>query len=88
MGYAEGTKRKFLRRGLEGQATTFLLKLPPGFAMGSHSHVTVEHHYVLEGEYEAGGQCFPVGTYRLIPKEAQHGPFYSTTGAVVLVICE
>lgn len=84
-GYHPGTQRKILRRGARGEAMTVLLKLPPGFEMQSHSHLFVEHHYVLEGEYEAEGKRFPAGSYRVIPKHADHGPFRSPNGATVLV---
>jgi quercetin dioxygenase-like cupin family protein len=65
---------------------TVLLKLPPGFEMQSHSHLFVEHHYVLEGEYESQGKRFPAGSYRVIPRQADHGPFRSADGATVLVL--
>jgi anti-sigma factor ChrR (cupin superfamily) len=86
--YGQGTKQKVLRQGPGGEMTTLLLKLPAGFAMGAHSHTSVEHHYVLEGEYEVGGRHFPAGTYQLIPKGTTHGPFRSARGAVVLAIWE
>ncbi len=85
VGYHPGTLRKVLRRGAEGEPMTMLLKLPPGFEMSSHSHLFVEHHYVLEGEYESQGKRFPGGSYRVIPKHADHGPFRSANGATVFV---
>jgi len=47
--YPEGTLKKTLRN--EQGAKTILLKLPKGFKMGSHSHVTTEQHLVLKGAY-------------------------------------
>jgi anti-sigma factor ChrR (cupin superfamily) len=85
-GYHPGTLRKVLRRGDGGEPMAVLLKLGPGFEMGSHSHLSVEHHYVLEGEYESEGSRFPAGTYRVIPKGKEHGPFHSANGATVLVL--
>lgn len=83
-GYPDGTQIKVLRD--ENGARTFLLKLPGGFKVESHSHLTTEQHFVLEGEYESGGHKYKKGTYRLIPAEATHGPFTSKHGATILVI--
>jgi anti-sigma factor ChrR (cupin superfamily) len=86
--YREGTRWKILRRGAEGEAKTVLLRLPSSFEMEAHSHVHAEHHYVLEGQYESEGRSFPAGSYRRIPAHANHGPFHSAHGALVLVIWE
>jgi quercetin dioxygenase-like cupin family protein len=86
--FSAGTMWKVLRRDSENQPLTVLLKLPPGFEMKEHSHVFVEHHFVLEGEYESTGNRYRTGSYRLIPKHSDHGPFGSETGAMVLVIWE
>lgn len=87
-GYQAGTVRKVLRRGDQGEPRTVLLKLHPGFEMSAHSHVYAEHHFVLEGAYESQGRRFPEGTYRVIPKHTDHGPFTSANGALVLVLWE
>ncbi len=84
--YPEGTLIKVLRD--EGEARTILLKLPRGFHMESHSHTCLEHHFVLEGEYEAEGEEHGPGTYQCIPAHTDHGPFSSRNGAVILVIWE
>lgn len=84
-GYHEGASWKVLRRDDEGQPLTVLLNVPPGFLVPSHSHVCIEQHYVLEGDYESMGQHYPAGTYRLIPAHSDHGPFVTKSGAVVLV---
>ena len=88
IGYPAGTARKVLRRSPEGEPRTALLRLDPGFEMDAHSHVHLEHHYVIEGEYESQGRRYPAGSYRMIPGHANHGPFRSTTGAVIFVIWE
>lgn len=82
--YAEGTQLKSLRE--EGAARSILLKLPSGFRMEEHSHTCCEQHYVLEGAYEVGERTYGPGTYRCIPAHADHGPFSSREGAVILVI--
>lgn len=87
-GYPAGTYWKVLRRGNEGEPKAVLLKLPAGFDMPAHSHVFVEHHYVISGEYESQGERFPAGSYRVIPKHEDHGPFRSEQGAEVLVMWE
>ncbi len=86
--YPDGTMVKTLRRNTSGDALTILLKLPPGFVMDDHSHISAEHHYILEGEYEAQNEHYHAGHYRMIPEHANHGPFWSETGAVVLVMWE
>ena len=45
-------------------------------------------HYVLEGMYEEQGREYPAGTYRLIPKHNEHGPFGSRGGALVFIVWE
>ena len=82
--YPEGTEIKVLRD--EGDVRSVLLKLAPGFRMGAHSHTCYEQHLVLEGAYETGGQVCNAGTYRCIPPHADHGPFTSRDGAIVLVV--
>ncbi len=85
-GYPDGTMRKILRRDAEGNPLTVLMKLPEGFAMDDHSHVVAEHHYILEGGYEAKGEHCRAGHYRMIPEHTDHGPFRSENGALVLVL--
>ena len=85
-GYPEGSKIKILREGGPGEGKTFLRKIRKGFKMEGHSHTTLEQHFVLQGEYESEGKIYKAGTYRLIPKHETHGPFKSSTGAVILVI--
>lgn len=83
-GYADGTKRKMLRDEKKGK--TMLLKLPPGFSMAPHSHLTVEQHFVLEGEYKSTGESYPAGSYQIFSAGDEHGPFESENGALILVI--
>ena len=87
-GHPPGISRKVLSRNREGEPRTALLKLEAGFEMNAHSHVHVEQHYVIEGEYESQGKRYPAGSYRMIPGHANHGPFRSNNGALVFVIWE
>ena len=50
--YYEGTLRKVLRQ--EDGCRTVLLKLPAGFSMSPHSHITAEQHFILDGEFLNG----------------------------------
>jgi anti-sigma factor ChrR (cupin superfamily) len=84
--YPQGAELKVLRQGNASQGRTILLKLPPDWQMSAHSHTTVEQHFVLEGEYESQGRLFGVGSYRLIPRESNHGPFSTKSGAIVMVM--
>ena len=63
-----------------------MLKLPPGWKMDNHSHRFTELHYVVEGQIESQSKKYSAGTFRVIPKEVEHGPFSSETGAIVLVV--
>jgi anti-sigma factor ChrR (cupin superfamily) len=83
-GYSDGTKRKMLRD--ENNGKTMLLKLPKGFYMAPHSHITTEQHFVLEGEYKSGGEVFPAGSYQIFSAGDEHGPFESENGALILVV--
>jgi len=82
--YPKGTKRKVLRD--EDNRKTVLLKLPKGFELGSHSHITAEQHFVLEGAYTSDGNVYPAGSYQIFSPHDEHGPFKSENGALVLVI--
>lgn len=83
-GYPKGTKRKVLRD--EDSRKTILLKLPKGFKMGSHSHITTEQHFVLEGEYSSDGEIYSKGSYQIFLAHDDHGPFISEKGALILVV--
>ena len=82
--YPTGTKRKVLRD--ENNRKTILLKLPKGFSMGAHSHITTEQHFVLKGEYSSDGEIYPVGSYQIFSAGDEHGPFKSENGALILVV--
>ncbi len=82
--YFPGTTKKVLRN--EKGARTVLLKLPKGFFMSPHSHITTEQHFVLDGEYTSEGKKFPKGSYQIFSPHDQHGPFESKEGALVLLI--
>ena len=82
--YPEGTLRKVLRD--ENNARTILLKLPKGFKMESHSHITTEQHFVLKGAYTSEGLTCPEGSYQIFNAHEEHGPFKSENGALILVV--
>ena len=52
--YPAGTKTRILRA--EQGMKTVLLKLPEGFYMKSHTHITAEQHIILKGEYISEGK--------------------------------
>ncbi len=82
--YPEGTFKKTLRD--EDGAQTILLKMPAGFRMELHSHVTTEQNLVLKGAFTYNGITYHEGSYQLFNAHEEHGPFYSKEGALVLVI--
>ncbi|MEN8223993.1 MAG: cupin domain-containing protein [Bacteroidota bacterium] len=83
-GYPQGTMAKILRDG--ENAKTVLLKLPAGFYMAPHSHLTTEQNFLIEGEYEIAGERFSPGSYQIFSPGDEHGPFESKNGAMVLVV--
>ena len=83
-GYPKGTTRKVLRDEKKGRS--ILLKLPKGFYMAPHSHITAEQHFVLEGEYTSNGVSYPAGSYQLFSIGDEHGPFESKNGALILIV--
>jgi anti-sigma factor ChrR (cupin superfamily) len=82
--YPKGTLKKVLHD--EYGVKTVLLKLPEGFYMASHTHITAEQHFLLKGEYVSEGKTFKEGTYQSFKAHENHGPFESKHGALVLVI--
>jgi anti-sigma factor ChrR (cupin superfamily) len=78
------TKKKVLRD--QHGTKTILLKLPQGFHMAPHSHITAEQHILLKGEYIIDGKVYRPGTYQKFDAHEEHGPFESKDGALVIVI--
>ncbi len=83
-GYPQGTLAKVLRD--DKNVKTVLLKLPEGFYMAPHSHLTTEQNFLIEGEYEIAGEICSAGCYQIFFPGDEHGPFESKSGALVLVI--
>ncbi len=77
---------KVLNQGGSIAPRAILLRIPPHWNMEAHSHRYTELHYVLKGEYESDGDVFSEGTFRIVPKEVEHGPFISRQGATILII--
>ena len=83
-GYPAGTMAKILRD--DSKVKTVLLKLPAGFHMAPHSHLTTEQNFLIEGEYELAGESYSAGSYQIFLPGDEHGPFTSKSGAMVLVV--
>ena len=87
--YPAGVKEKVLCDGSGNAPKSCILQIRSEWEMDAHVHVYTELHYVLDGEYESQGRTYPAGTFRMIPKHVNHGPFKTKTGATILVIwCE
>jgi anti-sigma factor ChrR (cupin superfamily) len=86
LSYPSGAEQKVLNQGGSVAPRSILLRIPPGWKMERHSHRFTELHYVIEGGYESGDKIHPAGTFRMIPKEVEHGPFATGKGAIILVI--
>ena len=83
--YPDGTKQKVLRDDANN-GKTVLLKLPAGFHMAPHSHITTEQHFVLDGQYTSDGVAYSKGAYKIHFSHEEHGPFESENGALILVV--
>jgi anti-sigma factor ChrR (cupin superfamily) len=77
---------KVLRHDGERQARTLLIRLRPGGRVTPHSHIGTVQHYVLEGEYDAEGEIYGVGTYRLFHPHADVSEMTTQKGATILMI--
>lgn len=86
MSYPGDAEEKVLSEGGMFTPRTILLRIPPGWSMDRHSHRNTELHFVMEGSYESEEEVHSTGTFRLIPKKIEHGPFSSRDGAVILVV--
>lgn len=86
IGYPSGAKEKVLSVGSDMAPRIILLKIPAGWSMDSHSHTHTELHYVLEGEYRSQGETYSSGTFRIIPREVEHGPFTSKKGVTMMIV--
>lgn len=84
--HPSGALQKVLQEGGEGTPRVILLKIEPGWLMEEHAHIHTELHYVLEGEYKSREGVYPAGTFRMIPRHTNHGPFSTASGAVILVM--
>jgi len=58
-GYPSGTMEDI-------EPKTFFLKLPKNLHLEAHSHIAIELHFVLEGEYISNDNTYVKGSYRLI----------------------
>jgi anti-sigma factor ChrR (cupin superfamily) len=81
-----GADAKVLRQEGERKAKTLLIRLSPGRRMTSHSHIGTVQHYILQGEYEAEGKRYDVGTYRLFHPHTDVPEISTRRGATILMI--
>ena len=71
--YPEGTFKKTLRD--DDGAKTILLKMPAGFKMEPHSHITTEQNLVLKGGFTYEGKTYHEGSYQLLMPMKITAPF-------------
>jgi len=97
-GYPEGIEQKVLSGALDERARrgtrTRLLRFAPGvFTVEPFIHEYWEEVYLVEGDLTVGndadgngGESFSPHTYACRPPGAQHGPFKSEGGCLLLEI--
>ncbi len=95
-GYPEGIKQKILSGSLDeegqGGSRTRLLRFDPGvFTTAPFVHTYWEEVYLLTGDLTVGndaegkgGERFEPNTYAVRPPGAEHGPFRSDGGCMLL----
>jgi anti-sigma factor ChrR (cupin superfamily) len=84
--YPPGAMRKILNEGSETAPRAILLKVQPGWKMEQHTHIYTELHYVIEGEYMSRDRVYSAGSFRMIPRHTDHGPFTTNMGALIMVV--
>jgi hypothetical protein len=97
-GYPEGIQQKILAGGLDEEGRsgtrTRLLRFAPGvFTTAPFVHEYWEEVYLVSGDLTVGndeegegGEAFAPNTYACRPPGAEHGPFKSNGGCLLLEI--
>jgi anti-sigma factor ChrR (cupin superfamily) len=85
-GFPGSADAKVLRQEGERKAKTLLIRLSAGGRVTPHSHLGTVQHYVLQGEYEAEGKRYGVGTYRLFHPHADVPEISTKKGTTILMI--
>lgn len=95
-GYPAGIQQKIVAGGLDEEnrrgTRTRLLRFAPGvYTTTPFSHEYWEEVYLVSGDLIVGndangegGKSFPPNTYACRPPHAQHGPFKSVNGCLLL----
>jgi len=84
-----GIALKILGIDKETKAHAIMVKWNPGVSVTPHSHPSLEHAYVLEGDWEYEGKVYGPGTYFIFPAGFDHGPFKSSKkGLITLSILQ
>ena len=65
---------------------TLLIRIQAGGGITPHTHVGSVQHYVLDGEYQSGGESYGAGTYRLFPAHSDVSEIRTRSGATILMI--
>lgn len=77
---------KIVREDSSLGAKTMLVRIPAGGRITPHSHRGIVQHFVLEGEYETGGQLYKGGSYRMMPEHCDVSPITTKDGVTILMI--
>lgn len=98
IGYPSGIQQKILSGALDEKnrrgTRTRLLRFAPGvYTTAPFSHEYWEEVYLMQGDLTVGndakgegGVAFPPHTYAVRPPHAEHGPFKSEKGCLLLEI--
>lgn len=77
---------KIVREDPSLGAKTMLVRIPADGQIAPHSHQGIVQHFVLEGQYEADGQLYETGSYRMMPVRCNVSPISTKGGVTILMI--
>jgi len=80
------TTMKIFPSAPESGTYTILLRVPPGAVLQRHEEPLNEVFYILSGTVGIDGKPCREGTYLFTPAGAEHGPFTTEEGCLILVM--
>src|SRR6185295_18714727 len=69
-----------------GKDAGFLLRMAAGSQVPRHSHASVEHCYVMDGDVLIAGRELRVGDYHVAAPGSVHENIQSRTGCLLLIV--
>jgi quercetin dioxygenase-like cupin family protein len=83
---APGIFRKDLASEPDGRSRSYLIRMEPGAVGGVHTHATVEHCLVVEGDFQTAGRALRAGDYHRAARGSTHAGNSTVGGCLVLIV--